>query len=58
MCRAGPFCVEYCAHSEEKYASCNTDGKLPPRTVYFSSNKILQDKQQETMEAIIGTKVQ
>lgn len=45
--RAGPFCLWYPAHSEEKYAPCITGGKLPPKTVYFSLNKILKDKQQK-----------
>lgn len=46
--RAGPLCVEYPAHSEEKYASCITGRKLPSKTVYFSLNKNLKGQTAES----------
>lgn len=46
--RAGPLCVEYPAHSEEKYASCITGRKLSSKTVYFSLNKNLKGQTAES----------
>lgn len=52
--RARPFCVKCSAHSEEKDASCTADGKLPPKTLYFSLSKISEDKPQAAVSSAIA----